>query len=261
MPTNSPRALPVPTILPFRLLTTLPRRITMKRLLPLTAVLALCLPARLHARFIRPDLEKIPVERLVSNLEDLAKKNAKDAQVRFNLARVHAMAYALKTDSTDVWKNKLDQGAWFGYTPAFVPFKPVETKDEEKLKAAKAHLEKAIAAYKAALKIDAKYLPAQLGLAWCIEQSGKKDEAIKAYRDVIDKGWMEEKDKKNGPLGGNFITKEAAGYLIPLLDKEKDEAEIKTLKERTAQLEKLPRPITPIVIPLRDGLSARDLED
>src|SRR5262249_19661951 len=56
-------------------------------------------------------------------------------------------------------------------------------------------------------------------------------------------------------------TKEAAGYLIPLLDKEKDEKEIDTLKSRIAQLNKLPRPVTPIAIPLKDGLTARDLED
>jgi len=233
----------------------------MKRLLLLVAASACCLADPVHARFRRPDLEKIPVERLVSNLEDLAKKDVKDAQVRFNLARVHAMAYALKTDSAEVQKGELDKGAWFGFTPAFVPFKPVATKDEEKAKAAKAHLEKAIEAYKAVLKIDAKHLPAQLGLAWSTEQSGKKDDAIKAYRDVIEKGWAEEKDKKNGPLGGNFITKEAAGYLIPLLDKEKNGDEIKKLQERVAKLEKLPRPVTPIVIPLRDGLRAQDLEN
>jgi len=57
------------------------------------------------------------------------------------------------------------------------------------------------------------------------------------------------------------MTKEAAGYLIPLLDAKTDADEIEGLKTRVAVLGKLPRPVTPIAIPLKDGLSARDLED
>lgn len=232
----------------------------MRRLFfPCAAILFLAIP--LNARFMRPDIEKIPVERLVRNLEALAEKDSKDVTVRFNLARVHAMAFALKTETAEIWKNKIEEGAWFGHTPAFVPFKGVATKDEAKQKAARAHVEKAVQSYKAVLKIEPNHLPAQLGLAWLSEQSGNKDEAIKAYRAVIEKGWTEESKREGGPLGGNFVTVEAAGYLIPLLDKAKDQAEIKTLKDRAQHLEKLPRPITPIVIPLRDGLNASDLED
>jgi tetratricopeptide (TPR) repeat protein len=219
----------------------------------------LCGDAR--AMFIRPDLEKVPVERIVKNLEELAAKEPKDAQVRYNLARVHGMAYALKADSADVWKGREKNGAWFGFTPAFVPYKPVKSTDEAKLKAAKEHLDHSITAYREAIKLDPESLPAQLGLAWSLDQKGDKAEAIKAYRDVIEKGWKTEKDRKTGPLGGNFITSEAAGYLIALLDADKDKEEIQTLKERTAQLAKLPRPVTPIAVPLRPGLSARDLED
>src|SRR5262249_50699099 len=57
------------------------------------------------------------------------------------------------------------------------------------------------------------------------------------------------------------ITAEAAGYLIPLLDAEKDRAEIAELQDRIAKLKKLPRPVTPVVVPLRPGLTAYDLVD
>jgi tetratricopeptide (TPR) repeat protein len=224
------------------------------------ALLGLLAP-NARAMFIRPDLEKVPVERIVKNLQEFAAKDPKDARVRYNLARVHGMAYALKADMADVWKGREKNGAWFGHTPAYVPFKPVKTEDEAKLKAAKEHLDQSIAAYRDALQLDPNFLPALLGLAWSLDQKGDKAEAIKAYRDVIEKGWKTEKDRKTGPLGGHFITSEAAGYLIPLLDADKDKEEIQTLKERTAQLAKLPRPVTPIAVPLRDGLSARDLED
>lgn len=224
------------------------------------SLLAMTIPSG-HARFIRPDIEKVPVERLITNLEEMAQKEPKNAQVRFNLARVHAMAFALKTDTCEINKAQKNAGAWFGYTPPVVPFKNVETKDKEKVAAANKHLQKAIAQYEEVLKLQADNHAAQLGLAWCVEQSNVKAEAVKAYRKVIETGWEKEGKLKFGPLGGNFITSEAAGYLIPLLDKEKDEKEIDTLKVRIAQLNKLPRPITPIAIPLKDGLTARDLED
>jgi hypothetical protein len=225
------------------------------------ALLAVAVASRADAMFIRPDLEKVPVERLTKNLQDLADASPKDVVLRFNLARAHAMAFALKTDSTDIWKGKPERGAWFGFTPKHVPFTALPAKDDAAKKAAKEHLDKALAAYDATLKIDPTYLPAQLGRAWLIEQSGDKEGAIKAYRTVIENGWQKEKDLRGGPLGGNFITTEAAGYLTPLLDKEKDKDEIKTLQERTAKLAKLPRPVTPIAVPLRPGLTARDLED
>jgi tetratricopeptide (TPR) repeat protein len=226
----------------------------------MVAVLAVLLPEA-GARFARPDLEKIPVDRLIKNLEDRAEKNPKDGQVRFHLARLHAMAYALKTESVDVRKNKEEQGAWFGFTPGAVPFKPVATEDATKRKQAHAELDKALAAYQATLALEPDNLPAQLGQAWCLEQSGNKEAAIKAYRKVIENGWMKEKDLRSGSLGGNYITVEAAGYLIPLLDAEKDKDEIQTLKERRDKLNRLPRPVTPLAIPLRTGLTARDLED
>jgi tetratricopeptide (TPR) repeat protein len=213
------------------------------------------------ALYVRPELERVPVERLIKNLEELAQKNAKDVAVRYNLARVHGMAWALKSDTCEVQAGKLQQGAWFGFEPLHVPYKAVSTKDEDKLAQAKKHLEKSMAAYQEVLKLQPDNLAARLGLAWSIDQSGNKEAAIKAYREVIAKGWEKEMKLKFGPLGARYITTEAAGYLIPLLDKERDQEEIETLRQRSAQLNKLPRPITPIAIPLRDGLTARDLED
>lgn len=226
--------------------------------LPVLVLLILVEPAL--ARFMRPDLEKVPVERLAANLEGMLQKNEKDKQILFNLARLHAMAYTLKTDSVEVWKGKEKNGPWLGYTPSAVPFKPVKTDDATRLKAAQEQLQKALGRYNDVLKIDPKYLPAQLGKAWLLDQVGKKDEAIKEYRAIIEAAWANEGKAEFGPLGGNFITREAAGYLIALLDAKKDEAEIDTLKNRIAKLEKLPRPVTPLVIPLVDGASADSLE-
>ena len=113
------------------------------RLTPL-ALLLLLVPAA-GARYIRPDLEMIPVERLVKNLTDLAEKEPKNAKWRFNLARVHGMAYAKNTDTVTIWKGKLDSGAWFGHTPALVPFAKDVVKRAKTSDKARKHLDQAIA--------------------------------------------------------------------------------------------------------------------
>lgn len=227
--------------------------------LPLAAFAVWALPAQ--ARYARPDLVNVPVERLTKNLEETAKKNPKDVPTRFNLARVYAMAYALKTDTARVKKDKENEGAWFDHEPPHVPFKVMPTDDKDKLKAAKEHLAKAIETYQEVLKLAPDNLPAALGYAWCLEQSGDKDKAVKEYRKVIEDAWKQEKDLKRAGLGWHSVTAEAAGYLMPLLDKDKDKKEIDTLQDRINQMKKVTRPMTPVVVPLRDGLAAKDLED
>jgi hypothetical protein len=97
------------------------------------------------------------------------------------------MAYALKVETCEQRKDGKEgkeskdskgEGAWFGFTPAVVPFKAVPTEDKEKAAAAKKHLDKAIAVYKALVEDQPTHLPAQLGLAWCLEQAGDKKGAI-----------------------------------------------------------------------------------
>jgi hypothetical protein len=52
-----------------------------------------------------------------------------------------------------------------------------------------------------------------------------------------------------------------ARYLIPLLDPVADRAEIDRLRLAASELASQPRPITPIAVPLADGLVAEDLVD
>ena len=65
------------------------------------------------ARYRRPDVEKVPVARLVANLTKLTKAHPKDANAWFNLARVHAMAFALKTDTAEVRQGPGRPGSVF----------------------------------------------------------------------------------------------------------------------------------------------------
>ncbi len=52
-----------------------------------------------------PRDRKSSVERLIKNLEERIREKSTDAEAIFNLARVHAMAYALKSDTADVRKG------------------------------------------------------------------------------------------------------------------------------------------------------------
>lgn len=227
----------------------------------LTVAVCCVLATPSGALYMRPDLIDVPIERLVENLEAKAKKEPKDVTVRLNLARAHGMAYASKSDTAKAWKGKEERGVWFGYEPKIVPFELKKTDDKKKIEAAKEHLKKAKSWYDEAIKLDENNLDAMLGRAWVLDQAGEKKDAIAGYRDVIKKAWEKEKDLKGGRLGGRYYTAEAADYLVPLLNKDDDKKEIEELKERSTKLRKLPRPVTPLAIPLRDGLSAADLID
>ncbi|PYV18608.1 MAG: hypothetical protein DMG07_03550 [Acidobacteria bacterium] len=225
----------------------------------LVALAVLATSAR--GEYASVEVEKVPIDRLTKNLEEAVKKAPNNVQAVLNLARAHAMAYSLRSTEIPVNKRAPDS-VWFGHEPPLVPFRNVlKTDDKEKLKAAREHLEKAIEIYEKAVALAPDDQRARLGHAWLLGQAGKRDESVASLRKLIAKAWEKERDLKALGLGGGTITAEAAGYLIPQLDKGKDKAEIALLSERAARLEKLPRPITPIAVALRDGLTARDLED
>ncbi|MFO0798800.1 MAG: hypothetical protein U0804_15110 [Gemmataceae bacterium] len=210
------------------------------------------------ARYMRVETEKVPVERVVSNLEAQVKENPKDAKAVLNLARAHAMAYTTRAGALEVRKDGKNGGLWFGYEPPFVPFGKA---DKDATAAAKDHLLKSLALYEKAMKLAPGDPATVLGRAWVIDQSGDKAKAVEAYRAVVRDGWAKDKDLRALGLGGHTVTAEAAGYLVPLLDSTKDADEIADLKAKTETLKKLPRPITPIAVPLHDGLGAAALED
>ena len=232
----------------------------MRRLLSLPFLLLAAWPA--EARFIRPDLQTVPVAKLIENLEKIVADQPKSVEALLNLGRAHGMAFAQKVDELQVWKGREKNGAWAGFTPKLAPFGDVKkTDDKEKQAAAQTHLAAALKAYTRAQELDKENLVIRLGIAWLTEQTGKKDEAVRLYRALVADAWdKKEKDLTRVGLGGHTITAEAGGYLVALLDKEKDKAEIAALDEKIQKLKKLPRPVTPVAVPLADGLTAADLE-
>jgi len=234
---------------------------------------------QLRAIYVRPEIENVPVERLISNLEQLVAKEPRNTQTRFNLARVYSMAFALKMtpDKTvQVLKGRESAGVYFGPEVDNVPFRATGTTDASAQKLANEYLSKAIEHYRQVVELDPANLVAKLGYAWSLDQSGDPGKAITAYRHVIGEGWMKEqqtilpRQSNSGPgpqirnsvgPGYRSITIEAAGYLIPLLDADKDRDEIATLRERISAFSLLGRAVTPIIIPLRDDLVLQEMID
>jgi hypothetical protein len=168
------------------------------------------------------------------------------------------MAYASKTEKVVVRVGKKSQGPWFGFNARHVPFHLVKIDDVSKREVAKAHLKLALRRYEEALKLAPDHFSANLGYGWCLQQAGKKDEAVAQYRKTIAIGWAVE---SKGLGFRHSVVDEASSYLIPLLDPEKDRAELDTLKRKVKKLRAFGRRVTPLAVPLSDGLEVEDLID
>ena len=228
------------------------------RTVPACALSLVCLTAPVGTIFMRMETSQVPVQRLAANLERDLKADPRNIEKVINLARLYSMAFALKTDllpATNQNPEKVDR-PWFGEPSSTAPDRQVVAPaSREQEASARQHLEKAIEYYQRALTLDPKNLTAGLGYAWTLEQSRQKDRAIAEYRRVIAQAWTVEQKASRGSLGRRFFTEEGAGYLIGLLDPIKDKAEIAELQARRDKLRAMPRPITPIAIPLSDDLS------
>ena len=229
-------------------------------------ILSLCTCLSATARYLSPELQNIPLERLLANLEERAKAEPANVEVLHQLARTHAMAYARKIGDADSvqtssgYQKKNEVQPWFGFEALHVPFHEVKpAADDKKMEVAKAHLTKAIETYKNAIKTKADDATIKLGLSWCQDQAGDKEAARAGYREVAASAW-EKESKSHGGLG-TFLYVETIGYLIPLLDAAKDAAEIATMNERKGKLLSLPRAMTPIIVPVGNSDELSTLVD
>jgi hypothetical protein len=228
----------------------------------LVAVFVAASLAPASAVFPRPTLERVPVDRLIANLERSTAANPKDVERWINLARARAMAFSSKSSTIPVLAGRELDGPFFGSVGPHVPFSTVtEASDQEAQKAAQAHLAAAVSSYEWALRINPFNTVARLGYGWCLQQAGEREEAIMQYRRVIEEEWPRERTRTGfGPATGP-ITSEAAGYLIPLLDPRRDAAEIARLREYLVELKKKGRAVTPIAIPLVRDLPVEQMLD
>ncbi len=232
---------------------------------PVAAIsVVVMLAATLAAEPMRVDVKNVPVDRVVANLEQQVRERPADVDLRVNLARVHAMAYAQKRTTIPTATYPLGRPGvtvpWVDYlAPDFQQFRIRTSNDPKVMAAAREHLTKAIARYREALELAPTHPVAQMGLGWTLSQSGDKVAAIQVLRNLVA---QMQADPKGGPLvfyGFRTLIEEAVLYLVPLLDPERDPAEIDRLKALAAKMARQGRPITPIAVPLADHAGALDI--
>ena len=136
--------------------------------------------------YVFPDIEQVPVDRVIKNLETQANASPTDAAGWRTLARAHALAFAQKTATLPVVRGRENLGPWFGPEPKNVPFQLKAGGDDAARRAANEHLKKAIEHYRRALQLDGTHLVTRLGYAWTLEQSGAVTQAIAEYRAIIE---------------------------------------------------------------------------
>lgn len=234
-----------------------------RRALRLTVLVLLVVTTRLTAIFMQQDIKLVPVSRLVSNLEREIKANPKDVQRLINLARLHAMAFALKTaEFPGIQSPGGDRDTpFFGVGTSPVPQEVRKAPSPEEATAADRHLKESIRQYEAAIALAPDNPLPHLGLGWVLQQSGDKAGAVEEYRRVVLLAWPEEEKSKGLMPNQVYLTAEAITYLVPLLDPVKDKAEIADLEKKRQTLRARPRAITPIAIPLEDDVPVIDILD
>jgi tetratricopeptide (TPR) repeat protein len=211
-----------------------------------------------HAEYAQADVETVPVDRLIANFERrLAELDdtaaAKSLALKARLARVHALAYAQGKKELSILKKTGD--VFEGY--AFVPAVPHASgpKGED------LHLARALALYEEIVSARPNQTRMRVGYAWCLEESGDSARAIEQYRAAVTAAWPKDKDVKHLEYTELTLTQEAARRLLRLLDPEEDATEMAALKSMDAPFRNVPRWITPVVVPLDDGLATAELFD
>jgi tetratricopeptide (TPR) repeat protein len=221
------------------------------------------LGAQVTAIMMMPDVRKVPVDRLLANLERAAKENPANVQAQMNLARLHAMAYALKSDTLPAVNLRSGDKTEIPYYPpgSTVPESVHPAPTAGHAATAAQHLKKAIEHYDAALALSPDNMVALLGRGWARQQLGDTAGAIADFRKTIAGSWPKDSTTKMLMPSQQFVSREAIDYLVPLLDPKRDADEIRDLTAKRTDLQNRPRAITPIAVPLDDQATLSSIVD
>ena len=169
----------------------------------MTVAIAALVPALMSAEFRGGETKKVPVQRLAENIERQLQQKPDDIELRLNLARLHAMAYAQKVTEYAARSAGGDNlRAWFGNVPPYVPGPVKSVSNPEVQQRAADDLSRAISTYEDVTKRAPDNFVAHLGLAWVLEQAGRKAEAVSEYRKVVQLAWPVE--QKEGSLTASY---------------------------------------------------------
>lgn len=202
----------------------------------------------ISALFIMEEIRKVPVQRLAQNIERQLADKPDDVELRLNLARLYAMAYALKVTEFDARDRQGRLEPFFGHVIPHVPGPVREAQSRESQERARVDLARAIKTYEDVIARAPSNAVAHLGYAWALEQRGDERAAISAYRKAVQHAWP--KDRAERAFMQDPVTMEAVERLKELLDPAADAKELASLLEKEKELRSRARMVTPIAIPL-----------
>ncbi|MBI2928868.1 MAG: tetratricopeptide repeat protein [Verrucomicrobia bacterium] len=224
-------------------------------------------------------------------------QNTNDFETTYHLARLHSMAYATNLAEVNVTVKEERPVFYFPGSDSGVPQEVRPRQTEEERQAGLRHLTNAIVLYQRAIVLLKKstnvveqqwlIVPAELGLAWCLDQAGRRDEALAVYRRTLKIAWKQEvtgdfdlkewisgvwEDVRAGrnPIHArrrSFIgpgvcySEEVIGYRLKLLDPFRDASEVAKLKKDQQTLRRMGRAITPVLVPIEPNIPFEQLVD
>jgi tetratricopeptide (TPR) repeat protein len=207
------------------------------------------------ADYKKPIITKVPLYRLVLNLEKQKDTDPDEAHNYYALGRLYAMAYAQKGDSMEAILRigESDYIPYYGFQETMPNFFFKATKDSVKNAFSRECLNRAISNFKEAVKLDSTDLPSLLGLAWSVDQMGNKTEARSRYIAILRKAMKYDRNDYT-----SIETAETAGYLVRLLNPQMDKEEIAALNDKIKKF-KPTYMISPVLIPLVDNADINEL--
>jgi hypothetical protein len=250
-----------------------------------------------RAMYAMIETRQVPIGRLFTNLQQRLAQNTNSFEVTYDLARLHSMAYSTNLASVAVRTNDNRPQFYEPWTETFPPRSVQLPRSSDARAQGLTHLTNAIRLYERAILLLKQstnantyqwfVLPLELGRAWCLDQSGARQQALAAYRKALNLAWKKEvtgefdftewaQDKWNavksgrnplrtparrGYIGELSFSEEIIEYMLKLLDPVKDAAEIADLKSKRKTLATASRLVTPILIPLQRGTDLSDLVD
>ena len=171
----------------------------------LIGLAALAAPQPASALPSGEDTVKVPIDRILANLERQLLANSNDVATVYALGRIHSMAFVNETTvDVKVVKEPGEVTAlgqpYFGDRDTGIPSGVGKMTNSSPINAvAQAHLTNAVFLYQRAARLlnqgtnatAREWLlpPVQLGLAWNLEQAQRRPEAIQAYREALAKAW------------------------------------------------------------------------
>jgi len=247
----------------------------------LPALMAVCfvmvwaVPSPAPAMFAMP--QPVPVDRIVKNTEAKLAKTPEDLEMRYQLARVHYLAFALKKSALGAFGGKEDE-----IVAEQVASKLFQSWSDKKgtplsAGAALAHAARAAELFQQVLDKKPKHALAQLGMGSLLEQFAGEAEKNppkempaslaqhdgptirKHYEVAFEQAWKsDQKIQSKGPLGlEGFISYEAAtAYVRSAKADEKtltpeEKENLGWMQEALKKMEALPMgPITPLIFSL-----------